>query len=59
MENSNIRGTYDRKRIIYFDVLRILAAFFVVVLHVSSSLWADANIYKFEFQMVSWQRYSD
>ncbi len=53
MENSNIRGTHDRNRIIYFDVLRILASFFVVVLHISSSSWLDANIYTFEFQMVN------
>ena len=29
----------ERSRIIYFDVLRIMAIFFVVVLHVSAENW--------------------
>ena len=47
-ENSivNYNGQ-EKNRIIYYDVLRILAIFFVVVLHVSSANWykTDVNTY--------------
>lgn len=33
------------QRIAYFDVLRILATFAVVVLHLSAQHWADTDVY--------------
>ena len=33
------------QRIAYFDVLRILATFAVIVLHLSAQHWADTDVY--------------
>ncbi|MBR2661951.1 MAG: acyltransferase family protein [Clostridia bacterium] len=43
----------ERSRIIYFDVLRIMAIFFVVVLHVSAENWYDTDINSFEWRMMN------
>ena len=44
MENSN-------KRIIYADLLRIIATFAVIVLHVSASKWYDTPVKDFNWQV--------
>ena len=44
MENSN-------KRIIYADLLRIIATFAVIVLHVSASEWYDTPVKDFNWQI--------
>ena len=40
-------------RIVYFDVLRIIAVFFVIVLHVSEKNWLNTDIYSHEWQMMN------
>ena len=44
MENSN-------KRIVYADLLRIIATFAVIVLHVSASKWYDTPVKDFNWQI--------
>ena len=44
MENSN-------KRIVYADLLRIIATFAVIVLHVSASKWSDTPVKDFNWQI--------
>ncbi len=38
------------QRIAYFDVLRILATFAVIVLHLSAQHWADTDVYSRAWQ---------
>lgn len=38
------------QRIAYFDVLRILATFAVIVLHLSAQHWADTDVYSRSWQ---------
>ena len=45
--------TKERNRIIYFDILRIMATFFVIVLHVSATNWRGTDIYSFEWRMMT------
>ena len=33
-----------RRRVIYFDILRIVAIFFVVFVHLAAQHWADVDI---------------
>ncbi len=33
-----------RRRVIYFDILRIVAIFFVVFVHLSAQHWADVDV---------------
>lgn len=33
------------RRVIYFDVLRVLATFAVIVLHLSAQHWADTDVF--------------
>ena len=42
-----------KKRVVYFDYLRIFAAFSVVVLHVSASKWNSAEIGTFEWNVMN------
>ena len=33
-----------RRRVIYFDILRIVAIFFVVFVHLAAQHWADVDV---------------
>jgi len=45
--------TNERNRIIYFDILRIMATFFVIVLHVSATNWRGTDINSFAWRMMT------
>ena len=35
---------FTRRRVIYFDILRIVAIFFVVFVHLAAQHWADVDV---------------
>lgn len=43
----------DKSRIIYFDWLRIISAFFVVMIHVSAQYWYDIEVSTSKWQFMS------
>lgn len=43
----------NRERVIYFDVLRILAIFFVMVLHIAAGSWSDTDVNSYEWSMMN------
>lgn len=47
------KATVPRKRKDYLDVLRILATFAVVVLHVCASRWADVQVGSFAWNVLN------
>lgn len=54
MKINEIKKDYPgNKRIVYFDALRILASFFIIIIHVSSAYWEVQNIYSFEWQAMT------
>ena len=42
-----------QNRVLYFDVLRILAVFFVMVLHTSGENWHDAGVNTYEWSILN------
>lgn len=40
-----------KNRIVYLDILRIIACFSVVFLHVAASKWGETSVYTFEWQV--------
>lgn len=52
MTNS-VTAAGKNQRVVYFDILRILAISFVMVLHVSSANWYQIDINSFEWRMMN------
>ena len=52
MDENILPDTYDTKpRIIYADILRILATFAVIVIHVTASKWYNSPVNEFNWQI--------
>ncbi len=49
MENTQDTG----RRILYFDLMRIAASFFIIVLHVCSTKWKDADVFSHEWAVLN------
>ncbi len=50
---DNSAVTDKKQRVLCFDILRILAIFFVMVLHVSSGNWYVTDVNSFQWQMMN------
>lgn len=44
-------GDAQNDRVIYFDLLRVAAVFFVIMLHVSAESWGSADVTSYEWQI--------
>ncbi len=49
MENTQDTG----RRILYLDLMRIAASFFIIVLHVCSTKWKDADVFSHEWAVLN------
>ena len=46
---GNVSSKTDKKRLIHYDLLRIFAAFSVVMLHSAAQFWYSLDIYSTEW----------
>lgn len=51
LENKQCVDNKQKKRIIYFDILRIIAIFAVIMVHVSAQNWYKTNVFSFEWNV--------
>ena len=53
MDEKNNVIDEEKNREIYFDILKIVACFFVIILHVAARCWYNTDIYSFEWNVLN------